>query len=255
MNRKGFSLVELLVVVSIIGILSVILVPNVQEHLRRAKIAQTQSLISRLSFAITAYENDFGKYPESYNPQKLFVALTEKARTPYEPDSDEYRYIERGDSLWVHPDRQEDTRREQIISSLRQVPSDARRAQMDENVFVDAWGNTLYYVSSDEYNPGGRSDFRTTRRANLDGACAYEIRDNRRYKPFKPSSFQIISFGPDGSTIVPSSNNGGIGSMIFTDGKDNDDDDYIDHEDRVREGNRLENDPEVLAEDDITNFM
>ncbi|MEW6235288.1 MAG: type II secretion system protein [Candidatus Omnitrophota bacterium] len=255
MRKKGFSLVELLVVVSIIGILAVILVPNVQENIRRAKIAKTKALISSLSFAIISYKNDFGKYPPSYNPQQLHIALTEKGKTPYEADSNEQLLIHQGDSLWVNPERPSDDRRERIITLLG-IPADARSAQSDDYVFVDAWGNTIYYVNSDDYNPGGRTDFRNPRQGtNLDSPCAYEMREGKRYKPFKPTTFQIISFGPDGTTITPSTKNGGIGSMIDGDKVDNDEDGKLDNEDRVREGDLTGDDPDVLAEDDITNFM
>jgi len=255
MRKKGFSLVELLVVVSIIGILAVIVVPNVQENLRRAKIAKTKALISSLSFAIISYKNDYGKYPPSYNPQKLYISLTEKGKTPYEADSDEQLIIHQGDSLWINPDRPSDDRRDRIMSRLG-IPTDARSAQSDDYVFIDAWGNTIYYISSEDYNPGGRTDFRSAHNAiPLDKACAYEMRDGKRYKPFKPTTFQIISFGPDGTTITPSTQNGGIGSMIDTDKMDNDGDKKIDNEDRVGEGDLTGDDPKVLAEDDITNFM
>lgn len=257
MNKKrGFSLVELLVVVSIIGILSVILVPNVRENIRRAKIASTQALISKLSFAITAYEKDFGKYPPSFNPQELYLALTEKARTAYEPDSSEIKLFDSGDNFWINEENTADDRRDRIMGRL-QIPSDARQAQMEEYAFIDSWGNPLYYVSNEEYNPGGRTDFRNSnRRVRLDAPCAYQMRDDQRYKPYKPSTFQIISFGPDGTTITPSTSNGGIGSMLPTDKIDNDGDDFIDNQDRVREGDRFNSDdPDVIAEDDITNFM
>ena len=258
MKKKGFSLVELLVVVAIIGILSVILVPNVQEQLRRAKIAKTKALIGGLEVFIVAYKKDFGKYPESFDPQKLFYAIVEKAKNPYEPNRDESRLMERSDSLWVREDAPL-VSANLIEDALQRagVPSSALRAQEDGPVFIDAWGNPIYFISSDIYNPGGRTDFRKTNnntRLDLEKPCAYEMRKNKRYKPFKPSSFQLISFGPDETTITPSNSNGGIGSMLSSDNQDNDEDGFIDNSDRIRSGDRGSNDPEVIAEDDITNF-
>jgi len=258
MKKRGFSLIELLVVVAIIGILSVILVPNVKEQLRRAKVAKTKALIGSLTVAISAYKTDFGKYPSSYDAQGLFIALVEKAKFPYEPDSDEYRLIEKGDSIYINPDMPDD-RIENLLQNAG-VKSGFLRAQEEENVFVDAWDNPLYYVNYVDYNPGGRTDFRkinsnSSSSNSNNAACAYEMRDEKRYKPFKPSTFQLISFGPDGTTITPSRSNGGIGSMIDSDKKDNDGDDKFDNEDRVRAGDRSKNDPEVVAEDDVTNFQ
>ncbi len=258
MKKRGFSLVELLVVVAIIGILSVILVPNVKEQLRRAKVAKTKALIGSLSVAITAYKTDFGKYPPSYDAQALFLALVEKAKFPYEPDSDEYRLVDRGDSIYINPDRPDD-RIENLLQNAG-VKTGFLKAQEEENVFVDAWDNPLYFITYEEYNPGGRTDFRkinssNSSNSNDNAACAYEMRSGKRYKPFAPSSFQLISFGPDGTSITPSRSNGGIGSMIDSDKIDNDEDGFFDNEDRVRAGDRSKNDPDVVAEDDITNFQ
>ncbi|HOJ59467.1 MAG TPA: prepilin-type N-terminal cleavage/methylation domain-containing protein [bacterium] len=257
-KKDAFSLVELLVVVAIIGILSVILVPNVQEQLRKAKIAKTKALISSLSVTITTYKNDFGKYPESFDCQKLYLALTEQAKSPYEPGANEVRLVKKGEPIWQNPNKgMPDDRIERILQQAG-VPSNALRAQLEENIFVDAWGNPIYYVSSEIYNPGGRTDFRNTSKRGtfkFDAPCAWEMREGKRYKPFNPTTFQLISFGPDETTITPRQDNGGIGSMIDTDKIDNDNDGYFDNEDRVRAGSIQDNGPEVVAEDDITNFM
>jgi prepilin-type N-terminal cleavage/methylation domain-containing protein len=255
MKTKGFSLVELLVVVAIIGILSVILVPNVQEQLRRAKIAKTKALISSLEVTLVTYKSDFGKFPKSYDLQNLYLSLVEQAKTPYVPDSDEYRLVKKGESIYQNPDKPND-----LLENLLQqagVPASALRAQQEENIFIDAWGNPIYYISSADYNPGGRSDFRKGANNNFDDnmPCAYEMREGKRYKPRRPGDFQLISFGPDGTTITPSRTNGGIGSMIDSDKVDNDEDDFVDNADRVREGDKSKNDKEVVAEDDVTNFQ
>lgn len=256
MKSKGFSLVELLVVVAIIGILSVILVPNVQEQLRRAKVAKTKALIGSLEMTIEVYKNDLGKYPPSYNLQSLFVALVEKAKNSYVPDSDEYRKVKRGDPIWENPEKPSSHLTD--LLKMAGVPSDALMAQSEENVFIDSWENPIYYISHEEYNPSGRVDSRKVGSSqsgmNLNKPCAYEMRENKRYRPYNFKTFQLISFGPDGTTITPSQSNGGIGSMIPTDKVDNDEDGYIDNADRVRSGDRSKNDPEVVAEDDITNF-
>ena len=254
MKKEAFSLVELLVVVAIIGILSVILVPNVQIQLEKAKVAKTKALIGNLEVSIEVYKNDFGHYPTSYNPQALYLALVEEAKNPIEPNSDDVRRFERGTSFWIQERNDRDDRRQNILQQAG-VPSRDLTAQEEENAFVDAWENPLYFVSSEVYNPGGRTDFRRRgSTAVLDAAAAYEMRESTRLKPFNPTTFQLISFGPDQTTITPRTTNGGIGSMIDTDRQDNDEDEYFDKEDRVRGGDLMSNDPEVVAEDDITNF-
>ena len=76
---RGFTLVELLVVVGIIAVLVSILIPVVGRIKRSAQAADTQSEIAQLSNAINNYYNDFRSYPgplnnyQVSNAQGLFV--------------------------------------------------------------------------------------------------------------------------------------------------------------------------------------
>jgi len=60
---RGYTLMELLVVMVIIGILSGMLVTAVMVARHRGGKAKTSALITRLSLAIKEYENSFGDYP------------------------------------------------------------------------------------------------------------------------------------------------------------------------------------------------
>lgn len=62
-DRHGFSLIELIVVISIIAILMTLVAPMMGKAKQKARIAQTKAEIAALETAISAYYSDRGTYP------------------------------------------------------------------------------------------------------------------------------------------------------------------------------------------------
>lgn len=62
-NNKGFSLIELLVVISIIGVLTTVLVMNFVGSRERARDAQKIQSLGSLKNALRMYYNDNQAYP------------------------------------------------------------------------------------------------------------------------------------------------------------------------------------------------
>lgn len=64
----GFTVIELLVVVSIIAILLTFVVPMGSKAKQRARIARARAEIASLETAISAYYSDMGAYPTDRDP-------------------------------------------------------------------------------------------------------------------------------------------------------------------------------------------
>ena len=64
-QRRGFTLVELLVVIVIISILIALLVPVIAGAVRQANDATVSSEINQLAQALTEFKNRYGDYPPS----------------------------------------------------------------------------------------------------------------------------------------------------------------------------------------------
>jgi len=62
-RQTGFTLMELLMVISLIGILAMVAIPSYSIYLKRAKVSEAFFLASSLTHNITEYYSTYGKLP------------------------------------------------------------------------------------------------------------------------------------------------------------------------------------------------
>lgn len=81
MNRRGFTLIEIMLVVIIIGVLVAMVMPRLAGRSQEARIAAARAdIYSNISVALDLYELDNGKYPSSLD---TLLKKTQQGKGPY----------------------------------------------------------------------------------------------------------------------------------------------------------------------------
>ena len=75
-KQNGFTLIELMVVVAVIGVLSAIAIPQYQNYVARAQVAEGFSLVSSGKMAVAEYYNENGSFPANNTAARLGAANT-----------------------------------------------------------------------------------------------------------------------------------------------------------------------------------
>ncbi len=63
--QKGFTLIELMIVVAIIGILAAIAIPAYQDYTQRAQVGEAFTIVSSAKTAIAEFRQTNGAYPDA----------------------------------------------------------------------------------------------------------------------------------------------------------------------------------------------
>ncbi|MEW6607395.1 MAG: type II secretion system major pseudopilin GspG [bacterium] len=91
-NNKGFTLIELMLVIIIIGILVAMVLPRFAGRTYQAKIARAKADIVSISVALDMYELDNDSYPTT---EQGLSALRQKPTTPPIPNNWKGTYLKK----------------------------------------------------------------------------------------------------------------------------------------------------------------
>ncbi len=101
-RRRGFSLIELIVVLVILGLLATVVGPKVMERLGKGKSEIAKIQISQLGSALGLFRFDVGRYPTSSEGLHALIedpgmqswsgSYVDKKTLPKDPWGRDYRY-------------------------------------------------------------------------------------------------------------------------------------------------------------------
>jgi len=133
LQERGFSLIELIVVLVILGLLATVVGPKVMDRLGKGKVEIAKMQVSELSGALDLYRFDVGRYPTS--AEGLGALITNpgvenwsgpylKKQVPKDPWNREYQYRSPGE----HGD-----------FDLYSLGADGAEGGDGENIDVSSW--------------------------------------------------------------------------------------------------------------------
>ncbi len=159
---SAFTVIEMLIVISVISILAGILLPAIHSAQKKAKIAKTQAVIDSITIALKQYQTDFGAYPSADIPG---VSGETSAECAYYYTAATFVAGENSNEISAGPYMEFRQKDRKSTSRTADLLGDGTSNDTLYQV-IDSWGNPLIYTQ-----PGTNNS----------------------------SSFDLYSYGPNGT--------------------------------------------------------
>lgn len=198
-NRRGITLVELLVVLLIIGILSTIASNVYIQRVTLARVSAAKATISQLEAAIAAYQSDVGQLPPSGSGTvvaDVVGATLDNDTFPAQGNGYLFLSLTRSlngnmlaplESRWRGP--YIDIPESSVGTLAGTAPTNS--TELPQLQILDPWGNPYVYVRHQDYDALGGTEL----------PAESVLADAETH--FNASGFQIISNGPNEVTLDP----------------------------------------------------
>ena len=85
LNERGFATLEVILMITVLGILSAVAIPRFTAITTSANTAKVQADLSTLDTAIALYQMDNGKVPKQISDLKDYVQNADKMKPPTGP--------------------------------------------------------------------------------------------------------------------------------------------------------------------------
>ncbi len=224
-RRTGFTMVELLIVILVIGILMGIVAYSITSLSERARLSNTEGLLDQIKSALQSYYNDFKKFPPDGFDQTVTApngkALRGTACLAYflgwvYRDGGKLKHFQLKKTRWDAEGNESST----------QVNEGKPYMELKENQLTpsgeikDGWGNAMHYDCLEEDDNGNVQFSRqASASVHLPPIPKYHGPDPRTArgagKGFNPGRYDIWSNGPDGHEEGAKADDdvlGGVGS-------------------------------------------